>query len=401
MKGKFLVRLMLFSILILPACADQPTAPDIDGDELSLHRERDRRGARDFVARLDGAQEVPAVVTSGTGVARFTLNRHGKRLGFAVYVANAPAIVQAHIHLGPRGENGPVVAFLFGPADPSVNVDGLLARGWLTDDEVSEQDEFDGTVRELVRRMRNGLAYVNVHSEANPSGEVRGQIERKRRGERFYIVKLENLTKSQPFSPGAIASHEAHPKHAYARYRDAGVLFEVGEKASEGIRLIAENGDPSTAVAELVANDRVQQAFATPRPVGCIGCGGPFSNTLTTFIEAKQGHNRLSLAVMHICTNDGFTGLNSARLPYGYRARTFYARGYDSGTEANDELYTSIVDPCGGIGPVAVAGDGENNRTATDDVIRHHPGIQGGADLDPDVYGWYDPVLKVRVKQIR
>ncbi len=342
MKGKFLVRLMLFSILILPACADQPTAPDIDGDELSLHRERDRRGARDFVARLDGAQEVPAVVTSGTGVARFTLNRYGKRLGFAVYVANAPAIVQAHIHLGPRGENGPVVAFLFGPADPSVNVDGLLARGWLTDDEVSEQDGFDGTVRELVRRMRNGLAYVNVHSEANPSGEVRGQIERKRRGERFYIVK-----------------------------------------------------------PELVANDRVQQAFATPRPVGCIGCGGPFSNTLTTFIEARQGHNRLSLAVMHICTNDGFTGLNSARLLYGYRARTFYARGYDSGTEANDELYTSIVDPCGGIGPVAVAGDGENNRTATDDVIRHHPGIQGGADLDPDVYGWYDPVLKVRVKQIR
>jgi len=401
MKGKFLVRLMLCSLLILPACADQPNAPVIDGDELSLHRDSDRHGAGDFVARLNGAQEVPAIANIATGLARFTLDRYGKKLHFSLYVANAPDITQSHIHLGTREENGPPVARLFGPADPGVNADGLLARGWLTDDDVSVNDGFDGTVRELAKRIRQGLAYVNVHSETNPPGEVRGQIERKRQDERFYIVRLENLTTSQPFSPGAIATHEAHQEHGYERDRNAGVLFQVGKPASEGIRLIAENGDPGTAVSELVANDRVQQAFATPRPVGCVGCGGPFPNTLTTFIEAEREHNRLSLAVMHICTNDGFTGLNSARLPYGYRAKTYYARGYDAGTEANDELFTSIVDPCGGIGPVAVAGDGANDRTATDGVIRHHPGIEGVGDLDPDVYGWHDPVLKVKVKQIR
>ena len=208
---------------------------------------------------------------------------------------------------------------------------------------------------------------------------------------RVYEVTLENLTTGQPFSPGVIATHRKR-RHA----------FEVGDPASEGIRLIAEDGDPSVAVADLSGTRGFHDVQATPAPVGCIGCGGPpFPTSLTLQITARGNANRLSLAVMLICTNDGFTGLDGVKLPGGFKPKTFYAAGYDAGTEANDELYTSIVDPCGGIGPVAVAPDGANDRTPTSGVITHHPGIQGVGDLDPSLYGWEDPVLRVTVKRLQ
>ena len=155
-------------------------------------------------------------------------------------------------------------------------------------------------------------------------------------------------------------------------------------------------------MADLDGSDGFHQVLATTVPVGCIGCEGPpFPTTLTIQIAARGKANRLSLAVMLICTNDGFTGLDGVKLPSGFEPKTFYADGYDAGTEANDELYTSIVDPCGGIGPVAVAADGQNNRTATDGVITHHPGIQDVGDLDSNEHGWEDPVLKVTVQRLR
>ena len=210
---------------------------------------------------------------------------------------------------------------------------------------------------------------------------------------RVYRVTLENLTTGQPFSPGVVVTHTK--KHS---------VFEVGEAASEGIRLIAEDGTP--VVSEFTGGN-VHEVVATPMPVGCDGCGaGPFPaplpTKLTVEITARANFNRLSLAVMLICTNDGFTGLDGIKLPGGFKPQTFYAAGYDAGTEDNDQLFTSIVDPCGGIGPVSVAPDGLNNRTATDDVISHHPGIIGGVgDLDPAEHGWDNPVLKVTIQRVK
>ncbi len=138
-----------------------------------------------------------------------------------------------------------------------------------------------------------------------------------------------------------------------------------------------------------------------PPPVGCIGCGGPpFPTSITFQIEAASKATRLSLVVMLICTNDGFVGLDGVKLPDGFKPRTFYAGDYDAGTEANDELFTSMVDPCGGIGPLAVGPDGLNDRSATSDVIAPHPGISGVGDLDPTVYGWTKPVAKITVQRV-
>lgn len=139
-------------------------------------------GQRNFTAPLKGSQEVPAVDTNGTGVAILKLNKAGDALSFKLNVANIDNVTQAHIHCGAKGVNGPVVAFLFGFADPAVNVNGTLSQGVITDAQVIDLPDsaacpggvsnFD----DLIAHMREGNAYVNVHTVANPGGEIRGQI---------------------------------------------------------------------------------------------------------------------------------------------------------------------------------------------------------------------------------
>jgi hypothetical protein len=52
----------------------------------------------------------------------------------------------------------------------------LIARGILEDTNVIAQPGFTNTIDELVARMRQGRAYVNLHTVAHPAGEIRGQV---------------------------------------------------------------------------------------------------------------------------------------------------------------------------------------------------------------------------------
>lgn len=204
---------------------------------------------------------------------------------------------------------------------------------------------------------------------------------------RVYDVTITNLTTGQPFSPGVLVTHTKRAS-----------FFDVGAAASEGLRLIAENGDESVAIAELTGRPGVYQVVDVNEPIGRVG--GPLPNSRTFRIEASDDATRLSLAIMLICTNDGFTGLEGVKLPRNFKPAIFYSAGYDAGTELNDERSPSIVDPCFAIGPTAGPADG-NARTATSDVVRHHPGIEGDADLDEGAHGWDDPVARITVQRVR
>ena len=132
-----------------------------------------------FEAELEGAQENPAVMTTAGAEAEFKLDSKGRlrfELEATAHIENAQ---QAHIHLGARGQNGPVVAFLlpFNAAGVDFEEGDEIAEGRLTDADVIERPGFDGTVAALVERMRQGRAYVNLHTVAFPGGEIRGQIE--------------------------------------------------------------------------------------------------------------------------------------------------------------------------------------------------------------------------------
>lgn len=205
-----------------------------------------------------------------------------------------------------------------------------------------------------------------------------------------YRVTIENLTSGQPFSPGVAITHTQQAS-----------LFHVGGRASEGVRAIAEDGDPSVALAALPGESGIDDVVAIASPIHRVG--GPGSNTLTFEITGAANANRLSLAVMLICTNDGFTGLDTIKLPGGFSADTYETAGYDAGTEANNELFTHIVDPCQAIGPVAGPPPIPNGnlRVATNGTITHHPGIQGGADLVIGQHGWHDPVARIRVQRMK
>jgi glucose/arabinose dehydrogenase len=203
----------------------------------------------------------------------------------------------------------------------------------------------------------------------------------------LYRVTIQNLTTGQPFSPGVIATHT-----------DQATVFRVGQQASEGIRRIAEDGDPVVALSETRGTPGVFDVVKIGHPIHPDGGSGPSSATFS--IEARDGVNRLSLATMLICTNDGFTGLDAVPLPTGFDPVVFHADGYDAGTEANDELSSHIVDPCGTIGPVAFPPDG-NARTPTIGVITHHPNITGVGNLVPAQHAWRNRVARITVQRVR
>jgi hypothetical protein len=201
-----------------------------------------------------------------------------------------------------------------------------------------------------------------------------------------YKVTIENLTTGQPLSPGVVVTHTNRVS-----------LFAAGTVASNGIREIAENGDPSVAFAELSGVAGVRGLLTTEVPVGRVG-GQPFASSLSFEIDAPANARRLSLALMLICTNDGFAGLDAVRLPRGDKAAVFYARAYDAGTEVNDERASSIVPPCFGIGPVGGLTGGVG-RTAEIGTVAMHPGIRGMADLTA-AHAWNGAVARVTVRRL-
>lgn len=127
---------------------------------------------------LSGAAEVPAVDTQARGVAIIKLDNKGD-LTYKLNVANIENVLQAHIHLGQPDENGPVVAFLYPDGPPPVLIPGrfggTLAAGTITDADLVGPLA-GGTIDDLLDQIRAGNAYVNVHTQQNPGGEIRGQI---------------------------------------------------------------------------------------------------------------------------------------------------------------------------------------------------------------------------------
>lgn len=128
-------------------------------------------------AHATGAQEVPAVATDARGRATFKLNKDGTMLAFKLNVSKLENARFAHIHLGANGSNGPVVAFL--RAD---RVDGPV-KGRYAEGELTAADLVGPLAGQplsaLLKEIEAGNTYINVHTDAHPAGEIRGQIEQR------------------------------------------------------------------------------------------------------------------------------------------------------------------------------------------------------------------------------
>jgi hypothetical protein len=136
------------------------------------------RGSLNYQAQLSGSKELPPVSTAATGLAKFQVSANGQTLDYQITVTNINAVTGAHIHIGKQRQNGPVVAGLFNPnmsGPPTGKVNGLLAKGAIKSADL-EGPLTGHPLTDLVHLINGHGAYVNIHTQQNPDGEIRGQI---------------------------------------------------------------------------------------------------------------------------------------------------------------------------------------------------------------------------------
>jgi len=133
-------------------------------------------------ATLSGFQETPSTLsTPGSG--RFTakIDDDAQTIDYRLSYEGleAPAIA-AHIHLGARATSGGVSAFLCGGGNkPACPPAGGIVTGTITPADIigpAAQGIAPGEFAEVVRAIRNGAVYANVHSTLRTGGEIRGQL---------------------------------------------------------------------------------------------------------------------------------------------------------------------------------------------------------------------------------
>ena len=133
-----------------------------------------------WTANLNGGNEVPGVVTASVGTATVTWNTTTKAGTYRVDVYNMPVGTTAsHIHVGSAGVGGPVVVNFTVPAGGISNDFGLSGT-FTCSDVVNRPAQGINSCEDFEQAILLDNAYVNVHSTANPGGEIRGQIVRQR-----------------------------------------------------------------------------------------------------------------------------------------------------------------------------------------------------------------------------
>jgi hypothetical protein len=129
-------------------------------------------------AQLSGGNEVPppTQATGAHGNARVFVDRAAGRITYQVNVYNLPTgLTGAHIHVGPAGSNGPII-FDFRPQQLGISNDfslsGTLTAADLRPNAATGINSFEDAIFAIAA----GVTYVNVHTQAVPSGEIRGQL---------------------------------------------------------------------------------------------------------------------------------------------------------------------------------------------------------------------------------
>lgn len=179
-------------------------------------------------------------------------------------------------------------------------------------------------------------------------------------------VTLENLTNAQPITPPVVVAHD----------KNVDVLQYTRPRELPGIDRLSEGGDASVLLDTLAAHDGVVSVTQW-------NLDGPIDPSASRSGNARAYiGNHITVLGMFACTNDAYIVASAEVKGSTIQVEEVSANAsvFDSGAENNDETIDTV--PCLG-GPEAAfsEGPGENGR-------QEHPGIQGGADLDPNVHGW-------------
>jgi hypothetical protein len=146
---------------------------------VAVARNGNGNGGKHLSAKLEGFSETPAVSTAAHG--RFKAKIRGSSIEYTLTYRDLEAPVRfAHIHLGQEDVAGGVAAFLCGGGGkPACPQSGTVTGTINASDVVGPADQgiAAGEIGELIRAIKHGVTYANVHSDKFPAGEIRGQIE--------------------------------------------------------------------------------------------------------------------------------------------------------------------------------------------------------------------------------
>ena len=196
---------------------------------------------------------------------------------------------------------------------------------------------------------------------------------------RKYEVTITNLTRGQIFSPPIVIGHDR-------RFS----LFTLGDEASAGLALLAEEGNPEDLIDAL--NPKFDYAVAD-------GPVLPGASESVTLEISKRGRSSLiSVAGMLVTTNDAFFAIRRIWVS-GKEKVIVEAPAYDAGSERNSEDCDYIPGPPCGSSPAHDPADAEG-------YVHIHAGIHGsgpeGQDpgVDPAMHDWRNPVAKITIRRM-
>lgn len=140
---------------------------------------------------LTGYEETPAAVsTPATGTFDARISKDESQIEWELsYEELVGSVTQAHIHFGQKGITGGITIWLCGNPSATVNppagtqpcppppatISGIATAANVVGP--SAQGIDPGEFAEVIRAMRAGATYVNVHSTRWPTGEIRSQID--------------------------------------------------------------------------------------------------------------------------------------------------------------------------------------------------------------------------------
>ena len=321
----------------LPTDGDDTGGSDDDTSEVAENVET-------VSLALDSSSTVPPAVgaddASGTG--DITVNTETGAIFGSVTVNGTTGVpTMAHVHQGAPREAGPILITMVPSEDGSV---------W----SMPENAALDAAG---IEAFESGNLYINVHTEANPAGELRAQLVDNSGAvpaSGSITVSFVNLSESQPMTPPVVILHNAPDSENGIRY------FQLGEVVGEEVRQIAEDG----VIAPLIEAAQGQLVTGRVSAVeAAFSNGGPLlpGATASVTLMPELPDQVLSIVAMVVCTNDGFTGVDSMEITDG----TITAPVYDAGSETNVEVLDWWVLPCG---------TETNNTDEENGVITLHPG---------------------------
>jgi hypothetical protein len=196
---------------LVAACAQDRPAPTAVEYRVPLFAAIGQ-SAFNLGTHMTGDEEVfvPATVGAPTpadspaqGEAIFRVSDDGSSVDFRLIASNIDNVIMSHIHCGRPGENGPIRMWLYPNIGPtgaqgpngSGPQDGVLASGTFSPAGITCPASAVGTTMPLLDAIRAGLTYVNVHTNDGvpptnqgpgdfPGGEIRGQLDSPRGGNR-------------------------------------------------------------------------------------------------------------------------------------------------------------------------------------------------------------------------